>query len=57
MYSYIIAGIAIIVILGFAMRLRRSIQRDNARKARRERIKPGPALIQRRYSTRGDESE
>jgi hypothetical protein len=54
MYSYILAGIAIIVVLGIAMRLRRSIQRDNARKALRERIKPGPALGRRRYSIRGN---
>jgi hypothetical protein len=52
MYSYILAGIAIIVVLGLAMRLRRSIQRDNARQAIRERVKPGPALRRRRYPTR-----
>ncbi|MDR1042657.1 MAG: hypothetical protein LBL54_01990 [Clostridiales Family XIII bacterium] len=54
MYSYVIAGIGIIVALGFAMRLRRSIQRDNARQAFRKRIKPGPALSRRRYFIRGD---
>jgi hypothetical protein len=53
MYSYIVAGIAIIIVLGFAMRLRRSIQRDNARQTRRERFKPGPALGRRRYTIRG----
>jgi preprotein translocase subunit YajC len=53
MYTYIVAGIAIIVVLYFAMRLRRSIARDKARQARRERFRPGPALAGNRYRVRG----
>jgi hypothetical protein len=49
MYSYILAGIGIIVVLWFAMRLRRSIAKDRERQARRERFKPGPALVRNRY--------
>jgi hypothetical protein len=50
MYSYILAGIAIIIVLYFAMRLRRSIQKDRARQSFRERVRPGPALAARRYT-------
>jgi hypothetical protein len=44
MYSYILAGIAIIVVLWFAMKLRLRIRRDKAKQAFRERVRPGPPL-------------
>jgi hypothetical protein len=49
MYSYILAGIGVIVVLWFAMRLRRSIVKDRERQERRARFRPGPALVRNRY--------
>ncbi|MDR0518670.1 MAG: hypothetical protein LBG82_01245 [Clostridiales Family XIII bacterium] len=48
-YSYILAGIGIIVVLFFAMRLREGIRRDQEKKRRMERYRCGPALAVRRY--------
>jgi hypothetical protein len=49
MYSYILAGGAMIVVLFFAMRLSKSIKRDQERKRRRERYARGPALANNKY--------
>ncbi|MDR1495792.1 MAG: hypothetical protein LBS67_02590 [Clostridiales Family XIII bacterium] len=54
MFSYILAGIGIIIVLWIAMRLRRGIVKDRERQARRERIKPGPMLVRNRYRVGGD---
>jgi hypothetical protein len=49
MYSYILAGGAMIVVLFLAMRFRRSIRQDQERMKRRERYVPGPALANNKY--------
>ncbi|MDR3224928.1 MAG: hypothetical protein LBT52_01380 [Clostridiales Family XIII bacterium] len=48
-YSYILAGGAMIIVLYFAMRLRKSIKQDQDEKRRRERYVCGPALVRNRY--------
>jgi hypothetical protein len=55
MFSYALAGVAIIIVLYFAMRLRRSIMKDKARQAFRERVKPGPPLRSAKYVVRDDD--
>ncbi|MDR0595990.1 MAG: hypothetical protein LBG50_00395 [Clostridiales Family XIII bacterium] len=48
-YSYIIAGVGIIIVMFFAMKLRDSIRRDQEKKQRRARYARGPALARSRY--------
>jgi len=49
MYTYILAGGAMIVVLFFAMRLSKRIKRDQERQQRRARYVRGPALANRKY--------
>jgi hypothetical protein len=52
MYQIVIAGVGLVVVLLVAGRLRRSIQKDRARRQRLERYTRGPALAEgkTRYS-------
>jgi hypothetical protein len=48
-YATIIAGVAMVVVLLIAGRLRHSISADRERQRRRERYVRGPALSKTRY--------
>jgi hypothetical protein len=49
LYTYILSGGAMIVVLFFAMRLSKRIKQDQERKRRLERYVRGPALANNRY--------